>query len=30
MRIKLFLPVVAICCAFALFAGACSSTGRAI
>ena len=26
MRIKLFLPVVAICCAFALFAGACSST----
>ena len=26
MRTKLFLPVVAICCAFALFAGACSST----
>ena len=26
MRTKLFLPVVATCCAFALFAGACSST----
>jgi len=26
MRTKMFLPVVATCCAFALFAGACSST----